>query len=306
MSFAGKVKQELLEQTGKSRHCQMAELAALFSSYGQVVMEEDGDYTIKFATENLTVWKKCYILVKKAFHTVPDLSIRGHHQFLLYILDDEDAMAFVKEIQVLDGAVTVAGSLIRRQCCKRAFLRGIFLACGSVTDPHSRYHLELSVGSRDRAIRIQEIIGVFGLEAKIIERKSGYVVYMKEGAAIADFLNIIGAHVALMEFENVRILKEMRNSINRQVNCETANIRKTVSAASRQTEDIRFIHDTIGFGNLSENLSQIARVRLENPEVTLKELGEMLDPPIGKSGVNHRLRKLSEIAEELRKKNSEF
>lgn len=306
MSFAGKVKQELLEQTGKSRHCQMAELAALFSSYGQVVMEEDGDYTIKFATENLTVWKKCYILVKKAFHTVPDLSIRGHHQFLLYILDDEDAMAFVKEIQVLDGAVTVAESLIRRQCCKRAFLRGIFLACGSVTDPHSRYHLELSAGSRDRAIRIQEIIGVFGLEARIIERKSGYVVYMKEGAAIADFLNIIGAHVALMEFENVRILKEMRNSINRQVNCETANIRKTVSAASRQTEDIRFIHDTIGFGNLSENLSQIARVRLENPEVTLKELGEMLDPPIGKSGVNHRLRKLSEIAEELRKKNSEF
>lgn len=306
MSFAGEVKQELLEQTGKSRHCQLAELAALFSSFGQVVIGEDGDYTIKFATENLTVWKKCYILVKKAFHIVPDLSIRGHHQFLLYILDDEDALAFMKEIQVLDSTRLAAEPLIRRQCCKRAFLRGIFLACGSVTDPHSRYHLELAVGSRDRAIRIQEIIGVFGLEAKIIERKSGYVVYMKEGAAIVDFLNITGAHVALMEFENVRILKEMRNSINRQVNCETANIKKTVSAASRQTEDIRFIHDTIGFGNLSENLSQIARVRLENPEVTLKELGEKLDPPIGKSGVNHRLRKLSEIAEELRKKNSGF
>ncbi len=215
-------------------------------------------------------------------------------------------MAFMKEIQVLDSTRLAAEPLIRRQCCKRAFLRGIFLACGSVTDPHSRYHLELAVGSRDRAIRIQEIIGVFELEAKIIERKSGYVVYMKEGAAIVDFLNITGAHVALMEFENVRILKEMRNSINRQLNCETANIKKTVSAASRQTEDIRFIHDTIGFGNLSENLSQIARVRLENPEVTLKELGEKLDPPIGKSGVNHRLRKLSEIAEELRKKNSGF
>ncbi len=306
MSFAGEVKQELLEQTGKSRHCQLAELAALFSSFGQVVIGEDGDYTIKFATEKLTVWKKCYILVKKAFHIVPDLSIRGHHQFLLYILDDEDALAFMKEIQVLDSTRLAAEPLIRRQCCKRAFLRGIFLACGSVTDPHSRYHLELAVGSRDRAIRIQEIIGVFELEAKIIERKSGYVVYMKEGAAIVDFLNITGAHVALMEFENVRILKEMRNSINRQVNCETANIKKTVSAASRQTEDIRFIHDTIGFGNLSENLSQIARVRLENPEVTLKELGEKLDPPIGKSGVNHRLRKLSEIAEELRKKNSGF
>ena len=129
---------------------------------------------------------------------------------------------------------------------------------------------------------------------------------MKEGAAIADFLNVIGAHSALMNFENVRILKEMRNSINRQVNCETANIKKTVSAAARQTEDIQYIHDRIGFGNLSENLSQIARLRLENPEVTLKELGEMLEPPIGKSGVNHRLRKLSEIAEELRKKNQGF
>lgn len=306
MSFAGEVKQELLDQSGKSRHCQLAELAAFFFSYGQVVMEEDGEYIIKFATENLTVWKKCYILVKKAFHIVPDLSIRGHHQCLLFILDDEDAMVFVKELHVLDGAVLSAESLTGRLCCKRAFLRGIFLACGSVTDPHSRYHLEIAAGSRERAIQIQEIIGVFGLEAKIIERKSGFVVYMKEGAAIADFLNVIGAHVALMEFENVRILKEMRNSINRQVNCETANIKKTVSAASRQTEDIRFIHDTIGFGNLSENLSQIARVRLENPEVTLKELGEMLEPPIGKSGVNHRLRKLSEIAEELRKKNSGF
>ena len=129
---------------------------------------------------------------------------------------------------------------------------------------------------------------------------------MKEGAAIADFLNVIGAHSALMNFESVRILKEMRNSINRQVNCETANIKKTVSAAARQTEDIQYIHDRIGFGNLSENLSQIARLRLENPEVTLKELGEMLEPPIGKSGVNHRLRKLSEIAEELRKKNQGF
>jgi len=306
MSFAGEVKQELLDHTGRTRHCQIAELAAFFSYFGQVVLEEDGNYILKFLTENLTVWKKCYMLFKKAFHTVPDLSIRGHHQFLLYILDDEDAMAFIKAIQVSDEDPLVAEPLVSRTCCKRAFLRGIFLACGSITDPNRGYHLELAAGDRDCAIRIQEIIGVFELEAKIIERKSGYVVYMKEGAAIADFLNVIGAHSAPMNFENVRILKEMRNSINRQVNCETANIKKTVSAAARQMEDIQYIHDRIGFGNLSENLSQIARLRLENPEVTLKELGEMLEPPIGKSGVNHRLRKLSEIAEELRKKNQGF
>lgn len=305
MSFAGKVKEELLEQTGKTKHCQVAEIAALFAVCGQVVMEDNGNYLVKFTTENLTVLKKCYILIRKAFHIVPDLSIRGHHQYLLYILDDEDAMVFMKAIRVFDGALLVPDSLIDRLCCKRAFLRGIFLACGSVTDPNSGYHLELAAGNYNRAVRIQEIIGVFGLEAKIVERKKNFIVYMKEGSAIVDFLNVTGAHVALMEFENVRILKEMRNSINRQVNCEAANIKKTVSAASRQTTDIQYIYNTIGFGNLSENLSQIARLRLENPEVTLKELGEMLDPPIGKSGVNHRLRKLSEIAESLRSKNAD-
>ena len=303
MSFAGKIKEELLEQTGKARHCQIAELAALFSLCGQIIMEENGTYCIKFATENLTVAKKCYILIKRVFHTVPDISVSGHHSYRVYLLEETVVEDFIKAIRVMDGALLVADCLIERQCCKRAFLRGLFLMAGSITDPHSGYHLELVVGNLGRATRIQEIMGVFGLEAKIIERKKNYITYLKEGEAIVDFLNVIGAHVALMEFENVRILKEMRNSINRQVNCETANIKKTVSAASRQTADIQYIHDTIGFGNLSENLSQIAKLRLDNPEMALKELGEMLDPPIGKSGVNHRLRKLSEIANDLREEN---
>ncbi|MCH5264671.1 MAG: DNA-binding protein WhiA [Lachnospiraceae bacterium] len=304
MSFAGKVKEELREQTGKAKHCQLAELAALFACCGQVVMGEDGSDIILFTTENLTVAKKCYILIKKAFHIVPDLSIRGHHQYLLYLLEDHDVLAFMEALRVFDGAYFVSEALIQRSCCLRAFLRGLFLAIGSVTNPNSGYHLELAAGSHDRAVQIQEMMGVFELEAKITERKKNCIVYMKEGASIVDFLNVIGAHVALMEFENVRILKEMRNSINRQVNCETANIKKTVSAASRQTSDIQYIHDTIGFGTLSENLAQIARLRLANPEVSLKELGEMLNPPIGKSGVNHRLRKLSEIAEGLRRQRS--
>ena len=305
MSFAGKVKDELLGQTGKSRHCQLAELAALFTCCGQVILEDEGNYIVKFSTENLTVLKKCYIVCKKALHIVPDLSIRGHHQYLLYMLDDEDSMAFLKAILFFDGAGAAEDKLLEKQCCKRAFLRGFFLACGSVTDPNSGYHLELAAGDYRRAVQIQEVMGVFGLEAKIIERKNLFVVYLKEGSAIVDFLNVMGAHIALMEYENVRILKEMRNSINRQVNCETANIKKTVSAASRQLEDIRYIHDTTGFGNLSENLSRIARLRMDNPEVSLKELGEMLEPPLGKSGVNHRLRKLSKIAQELRKINTE-
>ena len=270
---------------------------------GQVIIEEKGNYIVKFLTENLTVLKKSYILIKKALHIIPDVSIRGNHQYLLYILDDEEAQACIKAIHLLEGDLFVSDHLLEKSCCKRAFLRGLFILCGSVTDPERGYHLELVLGSCELAVKIQGLISDFGLEAKIVERKNNYVVYMKEGAAIVDFLNVVGAHIALMEFENIRILKEMRNSINRKVNCETANIKKTVSAASRQVEDIRYIHDTIGFGTLTKNLAEIAQLRLENPEVSLKELGEMLDPPIGKSGVNHRLRKLSEIAEKRRRQS---
>ena len=163
---------------------------------------------------------------------MPDLSIRGHHQYLLYLLEDRDVLAFMEALRIFDGAFFVSDALIQRSCCLRAFLRGLFLAIGSVSNPNRGYHLELAAGTYERAVRIQEMMGIFELEAKITERKKNCIVYIKDGAGIVDFLNVIGAHVALMEFENVRILKEMRNSINRQVNCETANIKKTVSAAS--------------------------------------------------------------------------
>ena len=303
MSFARKVKEELREQLGKSKHCQLAELAAYFALCGQIVLTEDDGYEVKFQTENLTVLEKSYILVRKALWMTPELSVRGGHQFFMYLIDSDMAATFIQKLRVEESAVLVADEVIDKSCCKRAFLRGLFVASGSITDPNSGYHLEIMAGSYARAEKIQQIIGSFDVDSKIVERKKNYVVYMKEGAAIVDFLNIIGAHSALMEYENVRILKEMRNSINRKVNCETANIQKTVSAASRQVQDIQYIHDTMGFGNLTDSLAEIARVRLEHPDTSLKELGELLDPPIGKSGVNHRLRKLSEIAEKQRKKD---
>ena len=144
------------------------------------------------------------------------------------------------------------------------------------------------------------IINTFDIDSKIVKRKKHYIVYVKEGAQIVDLLNVMEAHVALMKLENIRILKEMRNSVNRKVNCETANINKTVSAAVKQLEDIKIVSEKIGFDNINENLAEIAKVRLDNPDATLKELGELLDPPVGKSGVNHRLRKLSDLADTLR------
>ena len=190
--------------------------------------------------------------------------------------------------------------LVQKFCCRRSFIRGAFLSAGSMSNPEKSYHFEIICASRKKAEQLMEIINSFSMESKIVTRKKSYVVYLKEGSQIVDMLNVMEAHVALMNLENVRILKEMRNSVNRQVNCETANINKTVSAAVKQVEDINYIKSVRGLDSLSDNLREIALLRLEYPEAALKELGTYLEPPVGKSGVNHRLRKLCEIAEDLR------
>lgn len=267
-----------------------------------MVPEGEGKFSAKFVTENLTVARKYSILVKKAFQYSIEMSVRGH-QYIIYILDVADALTFSKALKLGEGKTLVHELVVQRSCCKRVFIRGLFLACGSVADPARGYHLEMALGSMGKAREVIRLLQAFEIEAKIVERKKNYIVYLKEGARIVDLLNVMGAHVALMDFENVRILKEVRNSVNRQVNCETANIKKTVSAAARQIEDIQYIRDTSGFGTLPKGLAEIAIIRLEHAEVSLKELGGMLDPPIGKSGVNHRLRKLSAIAEEMRNRN---
>jgi len=196
----------------------------------------------------------------------------------------------------------VKNLIIQNSCCRRAFVRGAFLAAGSLSDPEKFYHFEIVCSSEEKAEQLREIIGTFSIEAKIVVRKKYYVVYIKEGSQIVEILNVMEAPLALMELENIRILKEMRNSVNRQVNCETANINKTVSAAVKQVEDITYLRDMIGFENMPDNLVEAAYARLDHPDATLKELGESLTPPVGKSGINHRLRKLSEMAESLRQK----
>ena len=190
--------------------------------------------------------------------------------------------------------------LIKNACCRRSFLRGAFLCCGSMSAPEKGYHLEFVCAHEKQAEQLKEIITQFDIEAKIVSRKKYFVVYLKEGAGIVDLLNVMEAHVALMELENLRIVKEVRNSINRRVNCEAANISKTVHASARQVEDIEYIKEHYGFLRLPDNLREMAEVRLEYPDAALKELGQYLNPPVGKSGVNHRLRKLSELADRLR------
>lgn len=188
---------------------------------------------------------------------------------------------------------------------QQEFLMALFLKTGSVSDPERFYHLEFVCTSQEEAKTLMDMIAEFGIAAKTVERKGHEVVYLKDSEAISDMLNILGAHQSLMKFENVRILKEVRENVQRQVNCETANLQKTVSAAVRQTQDIEYIRTRMGFSELPESLQEVAELRLRKPSATLKELSESLSAPIGKSGVNHRLRKLSQIAEDLRHSNGE-
>lgn len=182
----------------------------------------------------------------------------------------------------------------------RAFLRDAFLETGSMSNPEKGYHLEFVCEEESQAEKLIETMRTFEITAKTVQRKRYTVVYIKESEDIVRLLNVIGAHSCLMNLENLRILKDMRNSINRRVNCEAANISKTVSAANKQIEDILYIKEHCGFDDLNENLREIAQIRLEYPDAALKELGAYLVPPVGKSGVNHRLRRLSELADSIR------
>ena len=285
-SFAAKVRQELAAHISRNRHCRKAELRALFEG-----CHHERPFSV--FSEGLTIPEKCISLVRKVYRLEPVLDTVGHEN----------------RVHMTTGGSRIYEDLmsaktLERDCCKRAYLRGWFLAAGTVSDPEGQYDLELVAGTDEQAVFIQSILDFFGLQARLTHRRGRSVLYIKEGQKVVDFLNIVGAHVALMEFENTRILKEVRGRVNRRVNCETANIKKTISASSKQVEDILLIREKTGWEGLSDTLRQIAEVRLENPEVSLKELGELLDPPVGKSGVNHRLRRLSELAADLRNESS--
>lgn len=318
MSFSSDVKEEISLQLSSARHCRLAELSAILSYEGHVIWSGTKKY-LKVQTENLVVARKYFTLIRKTFNINNDISIkvsisRNKNSIYTLIIKNSDLVENILQATKLStgdcsGRSSRLGPpehlIVQNSCCKRAFIRGAFLASGSMSDPQKAYHLEIVLSDLPKAEQLKDIIQAFEIDAKIVMRKKNYVVYIKEGSQIVDLLNVMEAHVALMNLENVRILKEVRNSINRQVNCEAANITKTVTAATKQMEDILYIRDNVGLGDLPDNLEEIARLRIDYPEASLKELGAMLLPPIGKSGVNHRLRKLSMIADQLREHKEE-
>lgn len=317
MSFSSKVKGELSLHFGNGRHCEIAEAAALVNICGQI--GSFGEYfCLKIQTENFLAIKKCFTLCKNTFNIKPELSIRssgkkrGTRIYTLLLRTSQQAEPLLRATGLLHTEQErdilerrIYPPVVSSICCRRAFIRGAFIAAGSVSDPEKNYHLEFVLNEKGLAEQLRELINSFGLDAKMVERKEHFVVYLKEGEQIVDLLNVMGAPLALMDLENVRIVKEVRNEVNRRVNCETANLNKVVGAAVKQLEDIAYIEKTIGLSNLPEQLEEMARIRLEYPDKSLKELGSYFMTPVGKSGVNHRLRKISSIAETLREDRGE-
>lgn len=312
MSFSAKVKSEICRDTQLSQEEALALLSAIMKVSGTLSFGANRTISFRITTENPAIARLIFKLLKANMHIHTRLmvkkssSLKKHNIYMVMISEDMGVRNLLKKTGILieeDGLVSInygiQKDLVITQECKRAYIRGAFLGGGSISNPEKTYHLEFVTHDEEYAIDLSNLVNTFELSSKVIQRKASFIVYIKEGEQIVDLLNIITAHTSLLELENIRILKEMRNNVNRLVNCETANLSKTVNASVRQVESIKLIQKQVGLARLPRNLREVAELRLSYPDESLKELGEMLDPIIGKSGVNHRLRRIEKIADEL-------
>lgn len=307
MSFASEMKNELT-RIEVDTCCMKSELSALIKMNG-ALSHFNGEWIINIQTENAAIARRIFSLIRNLYGVEIELLVRRKMKLKknnVYISRiKKDSRKLLEDLDIMkDGVLSheISNTVKEKECCIRSYLRGAFLAGGSVNNPEtSAYHLEIFSLYEEHAQSLTELMNGYQLNAKFIERKRGYITYLKEAEKIAEFLSLIGGYQALLKFEDIRIVRDMRNSVNRLVNCETANLNKTISAAMRQVENIQFIDEEIGLDELPERLREIARLRVEHQDVSLKELGEMMSTGvISKSGVNHRLRKLDKIADKLR------
>lgn len=312
MSFAAQTKKELT-LIELDDCCAFAELSALIRMNGAIQLT-DRKVVLDISTENAAIARRIYSLIKRLFNLPLDLMVRKKMRLKknnVYILRvPVQVQQMLQRLHIVSEGFQfnpgIDPSIHQKECCKRSYLRGAFLAGGSVNNPEgSSYHLEIVSMYEQHCHALCELANQFQVNARCIERKKGYVLYLKEGEKIIQFLNVIGAHQALLKFEDVRIMRDMRNSVNRIVNCETANLNKTIGAAMQQIENIKLIDREVGLDSLPEKLREVAEIRLMHPDLNLTEVSEMLNGKVSKSGVNHRLRKIAQLADEIRQANRE-
>ena len=257
---------------------------------------------IHFSTENAALARRVLQVLKSNYPVQTEVVItrsrrlKKNNRYQVEVIPDSNVAKALQELQILPSGEDERQNLLRKACCRKAFLRGVFMAGGSVSRPAGDYHLEIVTENEELARLIVKIMHGFSLSAKMTDRKNNYIVYLKDGDHITDFLSLIGAHQALLEFENVRIVKDMRNQVNRRVNCETANLNKVIRASVLQVACIRYLQEHGRYDLLPEKLKEAAELRLRYPDISLNELVEYTEGTVGKSGLNHRLKKIRQIA----------
>lgn len=295
MSFSSRVKEDLTAHMSKQRHCRVAELKALIAFSGRFYQDSQGGTELVVTSDSPFAPEKVKMLLKDLYRAEAVISPGKNYRYELV----ENEKAVIRKIQR-----DLADNHLDKPCCRQAYIRGAFLAGGSINDPNKNYHIEILTEEEDLASQLQEFLQDYEIESKVLKRtrknRTVNVLYIKDSERIVDTLSVMKAHRALLELENVRIMKDMRNKVNRQVNCETANLNKTVNASVRQIEDIEYLMEKGKLGLLPPELKEMAMVRLENANTPLKDLGSLVDPPVSKSGVYHRLSRISEIAKRLR------
>ncbi|MCL2680413.1 MAG: DNA-binding protein WhiA [Coriobacteriia bacterium] len=308
MSFTAEVRDELSRLEQKHECCNKAELSALIRLDGTVTRTGSNQYRLEVATENAQVARRIIKLVRRLYQLKTELTVRRSilhktNNYQITIPNQPQLESVLKELG-LAGSIYLSGgiepTLIKRDCCAIAYLRGAFLGAGFIASPQGDYHFEIRAHTETLATELSALMARFTGGGRVIARRGAWTVYLKGAEPIIDFLALVGAHKALLETENVRIIKSYRNDVNRRVNAEIANQAKASEAALSQLADIKLIESSVGLDSLAPALADFARLRLRNPEVSLRELGEAAIPPLSKSALNHRMRRLSDVAGRIR------
>lgn len=305
MSFSAQTKNSLARNPLGEKCCLVAEAMAMIDIAGNIQYSQQR-FSLNVNCQSAAIARRIYKLLKSAFNLEMEILFRKksrlkkNNLYLVRISGKEKVSEILRIVGKLDSSGQLRQGInlehLKKKCCRRAYLRGVFLLGGTISNPEKSYHLEIYADYKEQAQGILQILALFKIKSRVIPRKKGYGVYVKEADSIVEFLKLIGAHSSLLSIENTRIIKDMRNNVNRIVNFETANVNKTVNASVELLDDIKIIQRKIGIENLPETLKDVAKLRIAYPEASLKEIGEMLEPPISKSGVNHRFRKLKSLA----------
>ena len=311
MSFAGDTRSEIAHIECTDICCARSELCAALMASGGISYHGRGKYGLSLTASDATIVRRYFTMVKRFFDVTGELRVlktdqlSGMTRYQL-VLPEEKSLQLLEELQLLDPEGlfgirdTCTPQILENDCCKAAFLRAAFMFCGTITNPERAYHIEFSAPNEQFAQNIMELLRKFEINAKNTCRKAKEVVYLKGSDGITDVLTLLGAYKSMLEMENIRIKKGLHNQVNRQMNCDSSNINRSMLTAERQIADITYIDEMLGLDKLPKTLRDVAQARLENPEISLSGLGELMVPELGKSGVNSRLRRLTDIANRLR------